>query len=133
MKYSFCRVNRFREMFSMRYVFRYAIFFSRECFAICYFVTKLISFFCKANVFILTIKIKKSLTWWCYHLLRQNVLNNNVINNVIKLLLSKKQNAKYKSDCQNANSFLSKYFDFNSMWKFIVTENFVVFFNSFFD
>ena len=37
---------------------------------------------------------------------------------MIELLLSRRQNAKYESDCQNANSFLSKYSDFNSMWKF---------------
>ena len=37
------------------------------------------------------------------------------------MLLFKKQNAKYEY-CQNFNSFLSKYFDFNFMWKFIVTN-----------
>ena len=45
-----------------------------------------------------------------------------MIDKMIELLLSRKQNAKYESDCQNANSFLSKYHDFNSMCKFIVTN-----------
>ena len=48
-------------------------------------------------------------------------MNNNVIDKVIELLLSKKQSAKYESDCQDANSFLSRYSDFNSMCRFIVT------------
>ena len=43
------------------------------------------------------------------------------MNKIIELLLFKKQNAKYKSNCQNVNSFLSRYFDFNFMWKLFVT------------
>ena len=46
------------------------------------------------------------------------------MNKVIELLLSKKQSAKYESDCQDANPFLSRYSDFSSMCKFIVTKNF---------
>ena len=44
-----------------------------------------------------------------------NVLNNNVMNKVVELLLSRKQNADIELDCQDANSFLSRYSDFNSM------------------
>ena len=46
----------------------------------------------------------------------------NVKDKMIELLLSKRQNTKYESDCQDVNSFLSRYFDFNFMWKFIVTN-----------
>ena len=55
-------------------------------------------------------------------LLKQICLNHNKINKIIELLLFKKQNANIELNCQNVNSFLSRYFDFNSMWKFIVTD-----------
>ena len=41
---------------------------------------------------------------------------------IVELLLSKKQNARYESNCQNASSFWSKYHDFSSMCRFIVTN-----------
>ena len=52
---------------------------------------------------------------------------HNVKNKMIELLLSKRQKAKYESNCQNANSFSSEYSDFNSMWKFIVTYKLQIF------
>ena len=45
------------------------------------------------------------------------------MNKMIELLLSRRQSVKYESDCQDVNSFLSRYFDFNSMCRFIVTIN----------
>ena len=45
------------------------------------------------------------------------------VNNIyVWLLLSRKQNAKYESNCQDVNFFWSRYFDFNFMWRFIVTK-----------
>ena len=55
-------------------------------------------------------------------MLEKICLNNNVMNKVIELLLSRRQSARYESDCQDANSFLSRYPDSSPMWRLSVTS-----------
>ena len=54
--------------------------------------------------------------------LEQNKTCNKWMIKVVELLLSKKQSARYESNCQDVNSFWSRYHDFNSMCRFIVTD-----------
>ena len=57
--------------------------------------------------------------WICWN---KYAICNKWMIKVIELLLSRRQKTRYESDCQDVNSFSSEYFDFSSMWRFIVTK-----------